>query len=129
MSQSSRKGEYKGDRTPAPDHAHIPAAYWTDLWEYHLAVVGHGEHAFKWSDKPHRLVYDLTRKLAEERMARSETGPSEDTKRLDWLEQQTDHKLIVDLVADWSYERKRYVEGMRAALDEAMRRSERPRHD
>ena len=42
-----------------------PAAKYPDLREFHLGVGGEGEHAYNWSDKPHRLVYDLTRMVAE----------------------------------------------------------------
>lgn len=44
----------------APEHSHIPCAKYPDLFEYHLAISGEGDHAYTWSDKPHRLVYNLT---------------------------------------------------------------------
>lgn len=103
MSNKSRYGEYKGDRTPEPEHTDIPAAYWTDLWEYHLAVAGHGKHAYKWSDKPHRLVYDLTLKLAEERMARSE--------RAGWVSVEDCLPPVdVPVLAMWDFSNKGYYE-------------------
>ena len=46
------------------EHEHIACASWPDLFEYHLGVSGEGKHAFNWSDKPHRLVYDLTHELS-----------------------------------------------------------------
>lgn len=58
-------------RTPEPENAAIPAAHWSDLWEYHLAMGGEGEHALNWADKPHRLVYDLTKMVADLRAALS----------------------------------------------------------
>lgn len=51
-------------RTPQKGEEHIPAARWSDLWEYHLGVAGEGEHGYDWSDKPHRLVYNLTALIA-----------------------------------------------------------------
>jgi len=48
------------DRIPEPGEEHIPAAYYADLWDYHRGCGGEGPHAYKWSDKPHRLVFDLT---------------------------------------------------------------------
>jgi hypothetical protein len=42
-----------------------PSAKYPDLRAYHLGVAGHGEHAYNWTDKPHRLVYDLTRMVAD----------------------------------------------------------------
>ena len=42
-------------RTP-----HLP----TDLtYECRMAISGEGERAFDWRDKPHRLVYDLSRQV------------------------------------------------------------------
>ena len=39
---------------------HLP----TDLtYECRLAIAGEGERAYDWSDKPHRLVYDLSRQV------------------------------------------------------------------
>jgi hypothetical protein len=42
-----------------------PSAKYPDLRAYHLGIAGEGEHAYNWEDKPHRLVYDLTRMIAE----------------------------------------------------------------
>jgi hypothetical protein len=42
-----------------------PAAKYPDLRAFHLGVCGEGEHSYNWEDKPHRLVYDLTRMVAE----------------------------------------------------------------
>jgi hypothetical protein len=39
---------------------HLP----TDLtYECRIAIAGEGERAYDWSDKPHRLVYDLSRQV------------------------------------------------------------------
>lgn len=39
---------------------HLP----TELtYECRMAVSGEGPRAFDWSDKPHRLVYDLSREV------------------------------------------------------------------
>lgn len=39
---------------------HLP----TDLtYECRIAIAGGGERAYDWSDKPHRLVYDLSRQV------------------------------------------------------------------
>ena len=42
-----------------------------DLEQYMLAPSGEGPLAFEWKDKPHRLVYDLVRKLRKERDAKN----------------------------------------------------------
>lgn len=52
---------------PPKEYAHIRQWRYADLFEYHLGVSGEGEHAANWADKPHRLVYDLTGKLADTR--------------------------------------------------------------
>ena len=54
-------------RATPPEHEGIDAYAYADLWDYHLGVAGEGPHAYNWSDKPHRLVYDLTRMCALER--------------------------------------------------------------
>jgi hypothetical protein len=39
---------------------HLP----TDLtYECRMAISGEGERAYEWRDKPHRLVYDLSRQV------------------------------------------------------------------
>lgn len=48
----------------AKEYEHILCAKYADLFAYNLGVAGEGEHAYTWSDKPHRLVYDLTHQLA-----------------------------------------------------------------
>ena len=48
-------------------------------------------------------------------------GALKDAERLDWLEQQSTHGLIIDIVADWTYDGRRYGTGMRDAIDAAMR--------
>lgn len=50
-----------------PQHKHIRCAKYGDLLDYNFAVGGDGPHAFTWSDKPHRLVYDLTAMATEYR--------------------------------------------------------------
>lgn len=50
-----------------PSHEHIRCAKYADLLDYHHGVGGEGPHAFTWSDKPHRLVYDLTAMATEYR--------------------------------------------------------------
>ena len=59
--------ETRTPRVIPPEHEGIDAYAYEDLWDYHLGVAGEGPHAYNWSDKPHRLVYDLTRICAEER--------------------------------------------------------------
>jgi hypothetical protein len=49
------------------EHKHITCAKYPDLFDYHLGISGEGPHAYNWQDKPHRLVYDLTRIAAEHR--------------------------------------------------------------
>lgn len=49
---------------PIDPNGEILAAKYPVLYEYHLGVAGRGKHAFNWDDKPHRLVYDLTRNNA-----------------------------------------------------------------
>ena len=41
-----------------------PAAKYPDPRAYYSGVGGKGPHAFNWTDKPHRLVYDLTLMVA-----------------------------------------------------------------
>jgi len=42
-------------------HPPTPFTYW-----YRLAMSGAGPHAYNWSDKPHRLVYDLCRAIEQQ---------------------------------------------------------------
>ena len=62
---------------PTTSDDNIPAARHPDLWEYHIAPGGNGPHAATWADKPHRLIYDLTRMLAEEREGPRQGGSQE----------------------------------------------------
>jgi hypothetical protein len=53
---------------------------------------------------------------------RSCEAEGEDAKRLDWLEQLTiPSEEINDLIRNWCVNGKRYPEGIRAAVDAAMR--------
>jgi len=87
---------------PEDQHKHIPAAEWSDLWEYHLAVLGKGSLAHTWKDKSHRLVYNLTRIIADMRkthhatitdMAKRLEAAERDAKRLAALEQAMEEEV------------------------------------
>ena len=43
--------------------AGIPNLPTQDTYWYRMALSGEGPHAYDWSDKPHRLVFDLCRLL------------------------------------------------------------------
>jgi len=64
---------------------HLP----TDLtYECRMAISGEGERAFDWRDKPHRLVYDLSRQV------------EADADRIEELERENDRlRLTIDAAA------------------------------
>jgi hypothetical protein len=73
-------GEQEARWKIEPEHANdfpSPAAKYPDLRAFHEGVGGVGPHAFTWKDKPHRLVYDLTRMVAELRDAATSATPSD----------------------------------------------------
>jgi hypothetical protein len=64
----------------------------------------------------------LKKRLDEALRASPPEAEGEDAKRLDWLEQLTiPSEEINDLIRNWCVNGKRYPEGIRAAVDAAMR--------
>lgn len=50
----------------------------------------------------------------------AEKDAERDAERLDWLEQCMDYEEILNIVAHWTFDSKRYPEGMRGAIDAAI---------
>ena len=63
---------------------------------------------------------DLERQLAA--LKRENAELRKDAERLDYIEQQSDSDFIISLVRDWTFNGHRYPDGMRAAIDEAMKK-------
>lgn len=62
----------KGRLQIAAGIPHLP----TDLtYECRMAIAGEGPRAYAWSDKPHRLVYDLCREIEREAALASRQMP------------------------------------------------------
>ena len=93
------------------------AATWCDST---AASESHAAVAQLWRTRAKMLRDGYQPNLVRARSSEADSGARRDTARLDWLEQQSAHGLIIDIVADWTYNGRRYGAGMRDAIDAAM---------
>ena len=71
----------------------------------------------------HEWVYASDAKELERSLCAAEAecrALREDAARLDWLEQQIETNLVLDLVQKWTFNDRRYPTGMRGAIDAAI---------
>jgi hypothetical protein len=72
------------DRIAEIKAASAPVLGDRETWDYRCAPEGEGPLAYEWSDKPHRLVYDLSG--AVERLTAELAEARAEQKRLAWFE-------------------------------------------
>jgi hypothetical protein len=82
----------------------------------------HGQESCDYKDEASKAKAEVFAKRITDALNGSGEAEGEDAKRLDWLEQLTiPSEEINDLIRNWCVNGKRYPEGIRAAVDAAMR--------
>lgn len=63
----------------------IPNPPTQETYWFRKALAGEGPHAYDWSDKPHRLVFDLCRLIEADAALRSKPVAGVEVKPLEWV--------------------------------------------